>query len=421
MVIKNIRQQLIMTTVSSIHIYPIKSSAGISVKEAKVEKQGLAFDRQFILSEPSGNFITARTDPKLCLVKTRLLINGIELTAPFMPKLILNYDDFAKSYQKVIIWGDIVSGQHCSKNADSWFSQYLQRPCHLLFFGHDSKREKYDNDGNLRKVAFADGYPLLLISKGSLNYLNEQLEQKYSASNHQEAVAMAQFRPNIVVDDCLPFAEDGWQNIRIGHVEFSVSKPCERCVFTTINPKDGVKNPLKEPLQTLKSFRKTDSGEVIFGQNLVPLTTGKIYQGDKLTIMSNQPSPVFNNVTLVNKPQSPKTTPIDNDEISIQPNTKSMPKKITITFEKWNKSHKVTLSNNDLTENEQTLLENGEDAGLILPYSCRAGMCGRCHAKLISGDVNQLSTDGLTEQEVQDGYILCCSSIAISDVVIQHS
>ena len=66
------------------------------------------------------------------------------------------------------------------------------------------------------------------------------------------------------------------------------------------------------------------------------------------------------------------------------------------------------------------MLENGEDAGLILPYSCRGGMCGKCKAKLVSGEVKQSSSDGLTAQEMQEGYILCCSTVAMSDVVIKH-
>jgi ferredoxin len=47
-------------------------------------------------------------------------------------------------------------------------------------------------------------------------------------------------------------------------------------------------------------------------------------------------------------------------------------------------------------------------------------MCGRCKAKLISGEVTQLADEGLSAEEKEQGYILCCSSIAQSDVVIKH-
>lgn len=403
-----------VATVSSLHIYPIKSTKGICLPQANVEEKGLAFDRRFVVSDNLGQFITARTEPTLCLVHTTLTEQGIILSAPAMPTLTLNYQQFREQYQSVTVWGDEISGQLCAVEADAWFSTYLKRPCQLLFFGQQSHREKISSTKQTRKVAFADGYPLLLISQASLDELNQRL-----ASNQQQAVSMSQFRPNIVVDNCLPFAEDGWLHIRIGDVEFMVSKPCERCIFTTVNPSNGEKHPQQQPLQTLKSFRKTTNGEVLFGQNLIPLNSGQIKEGDKLTVISQQKVPTFavDNFEVQHQAES-----LDN-ETTIAPiteNNKLTPKvtrkKVTIHFEKWQKNYSIL----DVNNNPKTLLENGEDAGLILPYSCRGGMCGKCKAKLVSGEVKQSSSDGLTAQEIQEGYVLCCSAVAMSDVVIKH-
>ena len=394
--------------VSSIHIYPIKSTKGISLPHAKVEELGLAFDRRFIISDPSGQFITARTEPRLCLVKTKLIAQGLELSAPEMPTLTLSYEEFTDEYQNVTIWDDEVAGQLCSNSASKWFSDYLQRPCRLLFFGESSSRERKPNTDNSRKLAFADGYPLLLISQASLDNLNSRLED-----NQQQSVSMAQFRPNIVIDNCSPFDEDTWQHIRIGEVEFKVSKPCERCIFTTVNPESGEKHPQQQPLRTLKSFRKADNGEVFFGQNLIALNSGTINQGDALTVISKQTPPTF----ILSEPES-----ILSDDNSQSKNVTAKPKnkKVTVLFEKWNKKYQVPPLTQRAGDKAKTLLEHGEDAGLIVPYSCRAGMCGRCKAKLVSGSVEQSSTDGLTEQEQQEGYVLCCSTVATSDVVIKH-
>lgn len=395
-----------VTKVSSLHIYPIKSTAGILVPDAAVEELGLAFDRRFVVSDTCGQFITARTEPRLCLVKTDLSEQGITLSAPNMPALVLSYVNFTNQYQNVTVWDDEISGQLCSEKANSWFSDYLQRPCKLLFFGSKSYREKKPNTDEARKVAFADGYPLLLISQASLNGLNQHL-----MANEQETVSMAQFRPNIVVDDCLPFAEDEWQHIRIGEVEFTVSKPCERCIFTTVNPGNAEMHPQQQPLRTLKSYRQTSNGEVLFGQNLIALNNGQIKTGDKLTVISKQKSPTF---TLNRTSSSLQTEPDkSNIENKNSDNAKEKPvnKKLNIHFETWDKLYKA--------DNQKTILEHGEDAGLILPYSCRAGMCGRCKAKLISGEVIQSATDGLTTQQIQEGYILCCSSIPQTDVIIK--
>lgn len=390
-----------VTTVSSLHIYPIKSTKGIRLPHADVEEKGLAFDRRFVISDNSGQFITARTEPTLCLVHTTLTEQGILLSAPAMPTLTLSYEKFSEQYQNVTVWGDEISGQFCAAEADAWFSEYLKRPCQLLFFGQQSHREKISSTKQTRKIAFADGYPLLLISQASLDDLNQRL-----VSNQQQAVSMTQFRSNIVVDNCLPFAEDGWLHIRIGEVEFMVSKPCERCIFTTVDPHNGKKHPQQQPLQTLKSFRKTTNGEVLFGQNLIPLNNGQIKAGDKLTVISQQKAPIL-------VPDETAITPIPQyNELK----TKNTRKKVTVHFEKWQKDYSIL----DVNNNPKTLLENGEDAGLILPYSCRGGMCGKCKAKLVSGEVKQSSIDGLTAQEIQEGYVLCCSTVAMSDVVIEH-
>jgi ferredoxin-NADP reductase len=81
-------------------------------------------------------------------------------------------------------------------------------------------------------------------------------------------------------------------------------------------------------------------------------------------------------------------------------------------FSKWNKHH--------IGNAKDTLLEQGEAAGLILPYSCRGGSCGSCKAKLISGEVTGESTEGLSQEEQDQGYILLCSCTPLSDVEVAH-
>jgi len=388
--VKTIKQNMPTVTISNIYIYPIKSTMGISLPHANIDELGLAFDRRFVISDSAGQFITARTEPALCLVATTLTVQGITLSAPNMPTITLRYKDFSNQYQNVTVWGDEIAGQLCSTEANLWFSEYLHQPCLLLYFGEASTREKELNTNKARKLAFADGYPLLLISQASLDDLNQRL-----LANNQKTVSMAQFRPNIVIDKCLPFAEDGWQYIRIGDIEFKVSKPCERCILTTVNPSNGIKDTQQQPLSTLKLYRQTSNGEVLFGQNLIPLTRGRIKQGDKLTVINSQTPPSF---------EQPNSTPVTTKVNKM--------KKVTIQFETWNKIQPA--------DNQKTLLEHGEAAGLLIPSSCRAGMCGRCKAKLISGEVTQLTDDGLSVEEKLQGYILCCSSVAQSDVVIKH-
>lgn len=377
-----------VTKLKEISIYPIKSSAGISLSTSWVDNIGLPFDRRFVLSDHSGQFITARTQPNLCLIKTNITELGLTVSAPDMPILEISYQQCLDEYQHVAVWKDTILAQRCAEKVDAWFSNYIGKPCHLLYFGEQSRRVVTNTN---KPVAFADGYPLLLISQASLDDLNSRLASP---------VSMSQFRPNIVVNNCEAFEEDTWQHIRIGEVEFEISKPCSRCVFTTINPETAEKHKKQEPLATLKSYRQVANGDVMFGQNLIPLNKGQINVGDEIKVLKSQSAPIFSSVRK-------KEPAIKNIPVNANKN-----EKVNILFDSWDTQVKG--------DTLQTVLEQGERAGLILPYSCRAGMCGSCKVKLESGEVEVLANDGLTDDEQQQGFILACSCIPKTDIVVNR-
>ena len=218
---------------------------------------------------------------------------------------------------------------------------------------------------------------------------------------------MQQFRPNIVVDNCLPYEEDTWSHIRIGEVEFEIKKPCPRCIFTTINPSTASKHSQQEPLTTLKNYRQVGSGDILFGQNVTPLNQGQIKLNDTVTILSKQSGPDF-----IARDKKRKKKPLitnNRSEKTVKPSSK----KITINFESWQKRYQGNT--------HETLLVQSEQAGLILPASCLAGICGRCKVKLKAGEVNQFVDTGLTAAEKQQGYILICSCTAKTDITLARS
>jgi hypothetical protein len=402
---------------SAINIYPVKSIAGISLPVSRVENTGLAFDRCFVITDLAGMFITGRTHPKIALITCSLTLQGLVLNAPSMPALTVNYQDFSRHYENIQVWNDTISAQYCSVLMDAWISEYLDTPCQIVYFGEDSTRpvKRYENDSNV-KLSFADGYPLMVISHASLDDLNQRL-----SANNQLPVSMAQFRPNLVVNNTAAFAEDGWKKIRIGEVVFEIVKPCSRCIFTTVDPQTAQKHQQQEPLNTLKQYRfDTDKKEVMFGQNLVALNQGMIRVGDKIEVLSTQKANVYiDNMPTLNRPTQstpePKVKQLNpKKQLTEKLSTaKKSRKKVNILFDTWD----TYVEGN----NQQSLLDQGENAGLILAHSCRAGMCGRCKVKLESGEVKQHATDGLTAEEKQQGYILACSCVPISDVVINKA
>jgi hypothetical protein len=96
---------------------------------------------------------------------------------------------------------------------------------------------------------------------------------------------MKRFRPNMVVKNTEPYAEDNWKKIRIGECEFKIVKSCSRCILTTVDPDTG-KFSGKEPLHTLAGYRK-QSGNVQFGQNLIATINGKLSVGMPVEIVTH--------------------------------------------------------------------------------------------------------------------------------------
>lgn len=79
----------------------------------------------------------------------------------------------------------------------------------------------------------------------------------------------------------------------------------------------------------------------------------------------------------------------------------------------------ITLANGKSfsASTENTILSEAVSNDLILEYSCRTGRCGVCKARVISGHSLCLKAEtSLTEQEIQDGYILTCCRAASSDL-----
>ena len=256
-------------SLESIHVYPVKSCAGTAPREAVLAETGFDLDREWMVVDDSGRFVTQRELPRMALVRTTLKSDELILRAPGMLAVHVAVDR-VEERTTVEVWNDRVTAFDMGALAAQWFSDFLGRPLRLARFDPEAPRRADPRwTGAIEAAnAFQDGFPLLVTSAASLAEVNRRL-----AANGAAAISAARFRPNLVLGGIDAHGEDHLDEIAFataeGPVRLKLVKPCVRCSIPDVDLATGTTgHAVGDVLAGYRADRRMN-GRLTFAMNAI--------------------------------------------------------------------------------------------------------------------------------------------------------
>ncbi|KAH8395383.1 hypothetical protein KR222_009223, partial [Zaprionus bogoriensis] len=287
-------------TLKKINVFPVKSCAPIKDMDQAIfecDVLGISIDqvrdRQFMLINDNNEMVTARGYPHMVQIQPKQITNGLEFSAPGMPKLQLDFR-FLDSPGKDVhtaVWGVPLDVMLCGPHFDKWFSEFILKKdfgLKLVYYPYPVPVRK--TNPRLKHMPFLrqedsgtlnDATSYMLMNLSSVADLNGRLK------HHVDPL---QFRGNfeLEMDTNEPYAEDRWQWIRIGDgTVFRVVAPCTRCILPNINVNTAVRDADGEPLKTLRSYRLFDFPSPALGIHLGLRYPGNVKTNDIVFVEDN--------------------------------------------------------------------------------------------------------------------------------------
>lgn len=325
--------------IESLSVFPIKSCGTFKVPNGvrwEIKRQGLAWDREWCLvHQGTGVALNQKKYPRMALIRPFVDLDkgilrvtcGDTVTDQKSLEISLSREGTSvmstslcqrSSNKSSTVCGDQVDIQaYTSSSVSAFFSAFLGVPCTLARFPPQcsTRYSKLGNPSSQAKQSFnkpimpgsfpqdlpppeqppillSNESPVLLISRSSVNRLNETIKATSTRGNGTgKAVAADVFRGNIVVAEQLsqagneeqPYTEDNWSSVRVGpsQLQFDVLGNCQRCQMVCIDQWTGVRRD--EPLSTLAKTRKID-GKILFGKHVCPVALDE-FGSESSTIM----------------------------------------------------------------------------------------------------------------------------------------
>ncbi|KAM5221977.1 molybdenum cofactor sulfurase [Ctenodactylus gundi] len=253
--------------ITNLYLYPIKSCAAFEVTEWPIGKQGLLYDRSWMVVNHNGICLSQKQEPRLCLIQPfidlqqKILVIKAKGMEPVEVPLEEDSEQIQICQSKVCT--DRVNTYDCGEKVSIWLSKFFGRPCHLIRQSSDfqrnakKKRGKDQSPGVTATLSLVNEAQYLLINTSSILELHQQLNTS-DENGKKELFPMkdliSRFRANIIMNGTRAFEEEKWDEISIGSLHFQVQGPCHRCQMICIDQKSGQRN--QDVFQKLSETRK---------------------------------------------------------------------------------------------------------------------------------------------------------------------
>jgi uncharacterized protein len=256
--------------VVDLFVYPVKSTRGIARSRVKLGPTGFEWDRQWMVVDLEGRFLTQRSHPQMARIVPKVTAKALVLNAPGMPALRVPLGRGREGARPregaapgeritVRIWKDSCTAIDQGREAHAWLSRAIGQPVRLVRVAPDMERTANPAFAGptAAPINFPDGYPVLICNVASLDELNRRLPKP---------IPMERFRPGIVIEGVPAWAEDRIDTLTVGRVTLRLVKPCTRCSIPSLDHRTGERST--DPTPVLKELRysKVLRG-VMFGEN----------------------------------------------------------------------------------------------------------------------------------------------------------
>lgn len=235
----------------------------IELKSSGFDKDGLKYDRTYILYDGAGEMQTRRNCPGMADFDLTIIDGKLNVYSRVLKNSILldGGNDNSRS-KKLPVWSRLELGLNADALMNQFFSGHFGKNVEL--FSIKKSTDSY--------ASFHDACPFLICNRTSIAYLENKTGR---------TIDIMRFRPNLIVTGENAFDEKHWKDLSIGKNNFTSVKLCSRCIIINQDPETGIQD--LNLLKLIKPYTR-DFFKINFGLYLKTSAAGMMSVGEDVLV-----------------------------------------------------------------------------------------------------------------------------------------